>query len=132
MYTGFGNPVDPEVKFTIPGHVRIARGEDDPDGARGGGMTTVVRPSALPASAVWRSEGGRKTTVPGGIAGDVRHALGSGGKATTGSGRVESAKNTAMPCGSLLSASPASSAPRGMDACTTSSHPAAIAITSSD
>lgn len=79
MYTGFGSPVDPEVKFTNPGHVRNGTAPLGVEGGCGPGITTVSRPSGAPAGARSRSDGGMNSGVSSGSGGDVRQARGSGG-----------------------------------------------------
>ena len=99
MYTGLGKPVEPEVKFTKPGH---ARKDTEPGGAAAGrasGSDERAKPAAAAARASRRSGGGRKTGVSAGNGGELRQALGSAGRTTTGSGRLESAKKSAIVCG---------------------------------
>ena len=79
MYTGFGSPVDPDVKFTKPGQVRNPTASMAAAPGRGSGRTTVRRPSGSPAGAISRSAGGMNNGVSSGSGGELRQALGSGG-----------------------------------------------------
>src|SRR5262249_23361491 len=97
MYTGFGSPVEPEVKLTKPGQVRNGAPAARP--GRASGTATVSMPRGSPAAARPRSDGARNSGVPSGRGGAVRHALGSGGNTAKGSGRLESAKSRATASG---------------------------------
>src|SRR5678816_2751248 len=99
MYTGLGKPVEPEVKFTKPGH---ARKDTEPGGTaagRGSGRTNVLKPAASAAWASARSGGATNTGVPSGNGGELRHARASAGKTTTGSARLDRAKKSETVCG---------------------------------
>lgn len=74
-YIGFGRPVDPDVKCTMPGAVRKDAGRIAPDGGRASGRTKTRSPRGSPAPAIARSEGGRNSGVPGGTGGELRQAV---------------------------------------------------------
>src|SRR5262249_45110148 len=98
MYTGLGRPVEPDVKFTKPGH---ARSDADAGGlgGRASGTTRALSPTASAAAARARRGGATNTGVLAGSGGDVRHARASGGRIATGSGRLDSAKKSATVSG---------------------------------
>src|SRR5262245_13891975 len=98
MYTGLGRPVEPEVKFTKPGHARNGAEAGGLAGCGSGAMRTA-RPAASAAGARARSGGATNTGVPAGRGGDVRHARASGGRMAMGRGRVDRAKKSATVSG---------------------------------
>jgi hypothetical protein len=99
MYTGFGSPVEPDVKFTNPGVARNGNGRVALDAGRGSETTQGRSPIDSAAADAARIDGGRNTGVPGGIGGELRQALGSGGRTTTGKEWLLSVKKRAIASG---------------------------------
>jgi hypothetical protein len=95
MYTGFGGPVDPEVKVTSPGVLRKNGLCCLIDEMLGLGTGCVSSPMVSPSGARCRRVGGRKRGVAGGMGGELRQALGSGPRTMIGTERLERAKKRA-------------------------------------
>src|SRR5262245_53568442 len=101
-YTGFGAPVEPDVKATKPGALRKECLPASPAAAgRASGIGPGRRPMGPDELGRARCAGGRNTGVPTGTGGPLCDVLGSGDRRIMGNGRLDNAKNRARASGSF-------------------------------
>ena len=124
--TGFGPPVDPDVKATNPGHERAGRPPPSRSPGTAGGSSVTSRPVRSASARRCRDDGASSRRVREGRGGVLRQPWGSGGSRTIGAGGATGRRTARRRRGGCPSQWRSAARCRATPAGSASSHCAAI------